>query len=164
MFFFHTSIGGMKHITTCYAVDCVLNTAGVIEDRNIFAKYKNPHISEFLAGERTDKDDDFVIFGDPITSRMLKKCLIFDKTHAEKLTLNIKFSKGKTEMQTFCSATRAWRKLTDSGVKVFWKKISHLKKKEEVLIQSHLPTRQQRLLRKMLKNLSRRIQVLLEKI
>lgn len=116
--FFHTSIGGMKHVTAYYAVDCVLNTAEVIEDRNIFAKYKNPHTSGFLAGERTDKDDDFIIFGDPITSRIIKKCLIFDKTLAEKLSLNIKFSKGITETQTISSATRAWRKLTDRGVKV----------------------------------------------
>jgi hypothetical protein len=116
--FFHTSIGGKKYITAYYVVDRVLDTAEAIKDRNIVANYKNPHISEFLSGERTDKDDDVVLFGDPITSRIIEKALIFDKTLAEKLSLNIKFPKGKTETQAIGSATRAWRELTDKDVEV----------------------------------------------
>jgi hypothetical protein len=117
-FFFHTSIGGKKYITAYYVVDRVLDTAEAIKGRNIVANYKNPHISEFLSGERTDKDDDVVLFGDPITSRIIEKALIFDKTLAEKLSLNIKFPKGKTETQAIGSATRAWRELTDKDVEV----------------------------------------------
>ena len=116
--FFHTSIGEKKYITAYYVVDRVLDTAEVIKDRNIVAKYKNPHISEFLSGKRTDKDDDVVLFGDPITSRIIEKPLIFDKTLAEKLSLNINFPKGKTETQTIGSATRAWRELTAKDVEV----------------------------------------------
>ncbi len=113
--FFHTSIGEKK-ITAYYVVDRVLDTAEAIKDRNIVAKYKNPHILEFLSGERTDKKDDVLLFGDPITSRILEKPLRFDKTLAEKLSLNIKFPKGKTETQAIGSATRAWRELTDKDV------------------------------------------------
>lgn len=118
MFFFHTSIGGKKYITAYYVVDRVLDTAEAIKDGNIVAKYKNPHILEFLSGKRIDKDDDVVLFGDPITSRILEKPLTFDKTLAEKLSLNVKFPKGKTETQAIGSATRNWRKLTDNDVEV----------------------------------------------
>jgi len=116
--FFHTSIGGKKYITAYYVVDRVLDTAEAIKDRNIVAKYKNPHILEFLSGERTDEDDDVIIFGDPITSRVLDRPLLFDKALAEKLSLNIKFPKGRTETQAIGSATRAWRELTDKDVEV----------------------------------------------
>ena len=51
--FFHTSIGGKKYITAYYVVDRVLDTAEAIKDRNIRVKYNNPHIREFLSGERT---------------------------------------------------------------------------------------------------------------
>jgi hypothetical protein len=95
-----------------------LDTAEAIKDRNILAKYKSPHISEFLSGERTDEYDDVILFGDPITSRILGKPLLFDRALAEKLSLTIKFPKGKTETQAIGSATRSWRELTDKDVEV----------------------------------------------
>lgn len=116
--FFHTGIGGKKFITAYYIVDRVLDTAEAIKDKNIVAKYKNPHILEFLSGERTDEDDDVVLFGDPITSRTLERPLLFDKTLAKKTSLNITFPKGKTETQAIGSATRAWRELADKDIKV----------------------------------------------
>jgi hypothetical protein len=116
--FFHTSIRGKKYITAYYVVDRVLDTAEAIKDRNILAKYKSPHISEFLSGERTDEYDDVILFGDPITSRILGKPLLFDRALAEKLSLTIKFPKGKTETQAIGSATRSWRELTDKDVEV----------------------------------------------
>ncbi len=116
--FFHTSIGEKKYITAYYVVGWVSDTAKAIEDRNIVAKYKNPHITEFLSGKRTDEDDNVVVFGDPITSRILERPLLFDKTLAEKLSLNIKFPKVRTETQAIGSATRQWRELTDKDVEI----------------------------------------------
>jgi hypothetical protein len=95
-----------------------LDTAEAIKDRNILAKYKSPHISEFLLRERTDEYDDVILFGDPITSRILGKPLLFDRALAEKLSLTIKFPKGKTETQAIGSATRSWRELIDKDVEV----------------------------------------------
>lgn len=111
--FFHTSIGGKKYITAYYVVDRVLDTSEAGKNKNIVAKYENPHILEFLAGERTDEDGDVILFGDPITSRILKRPLLFNKNLAEKLSLNIKFPKadGRTETQIIGSATRALREL-----------------------------------------------------
>lgn len=136
--FFHTSIGGKKYITAYYVVDRVLDTAETTKDRNIVAKYKNPHISEFLSGERTNVDD-VVLFGDPITSRILEKPLLFDKTLGEKLSLNIKFPKEKTETQAIGSATRAWRELTDKGVEVLLDAVK-LSEKEGVGMETILST------------------------
>jgi len=116
--FFHTSIRGKKFITAYYVVEKVLDTGEAVKDRNIIAKYKNPHILEFLRGEMTDGDDNAIIFGNPITSRVLDRPLLFDKALAEKLSLNIKFPKGRTETQVIGSATRAWRPLTDRDVEI----------------------------------------------
>jgi hypothetical protein len=123
--FFHTSIGGKKYVTAYYVVDRALDTAKAIKDRNIVAKYKNPHIhiKEFLSGERTDEDSDVVVFGDPITSRILERPLLFNKTLAEKLSLNIKFPRGRTETQAIGSATRQWRELTDEDIEIILKAI-----------------------------------------
>ena len=75
--FFHTSISGRKYITAYYVVERVLDTAEAIKNRNIVAKYKNPHILEFLSGERTGEGDDVILFGDPITSKILERPLLF---------------------------------------------------------------------------------------
>jgi RecB family endonuclease NucS len=44
--------------------------------------------------------------------------LLFDKALAEKLSLNIKFPRGRTETQAIGSATRSQRELTDRDVEV----------------------------------------------
>lgn len=114
--FFHTSIRARKYITAYYVTDRVLSTAQAAQDRNIVAKFRNPHILECLTGAR--HSDDAVLFGDPLTSRVLDKPLPFDISLAEKLSLNIRFAKGKTETQAIGSATRAWRRLTEADVTV----------------------------------------------
>ncbi len=116
--FFHNSKKRKKYITAYYVVDRALDTGVAIKDKNIVAKYKNPHILNFLSGKKANHDEDVVLFGDPISSRILERPLLFDKTLAEKLSLNIKFPEGKTETQIIGSATRQWRKLTDKDVEV----------------------------------------------
>ncbi len=124
--FFHTSIRGKKYITAYYLVDRVMDTAKAIKDRNIANKFNNPHITEFLAGERTDEDGDVVVFGDPITSRVLERPLLFNKELAEKLSLGIEFPKGRTETQIIGSATRSWRELTAGDVDILLDAIAHI--------------------------------------
>ncbi|MEN8262299.1 MAG: endonuclease NucS domain-containing protein [Nitrospirota bacterium] len=124
--FFHTSIGGRKYMTAYYVVDRVLDTTEVIQNKNITAKYRNPHISEFNS---SNKKDDVILFGDPITSRILKRPLLFNKTLSEKLSLNIKFQKGKTETQVIGSATRAHRKLSKKDVDILLKSFSTVEDK-----------------------------------
>jgi hypothetical protein len=128
--FFHTSIGGKKYITAYYVVDRVLDTAEVVKNKNIVAKYRNPHILEFLSRERTDEDGNVVLFGDPITSRIFDRPLLFNKNLAEKLSLNIKFPQadGRTETQVIGSATRAFRELKDRDVDVI---LNAIKSSEE---------------------------------
>lgn len=113
--FFHTSKHGKKYITAYYVVDRILNTSDACQDQAIRAKFKNPHIEEWLAGEPS-KDDDVIVFGDPITSHVLEKPLLFDKNLAENLSLDIKFQANKPAAQIISWATRAWRKLSDQDV------------------------------------------------
>ncbi len=114
--FFHTGINGNKYITAYYVVDRVLDSIAAIKDRNISAKYKNPHISDVASGKAISTDDDVLLFGDPIASRVLEKPLLFDIDLAKRLSLGISFPKGRTDAQSVGSATRAWRKLEDSDV------------------------------------------------
>jgi len=116
--FFHTTVRNKKYITAYYVVDRVLDTPEAVNDRNIVVKYKNPHIVDFLDPEREKYEEDVVLFGDPITSKVLDKPLLFDKSLAEKLSLDIKFPEGRTEEQSISSATRAWRELNKKDVDI----------------------------------------------
>jgi hypothetical protein len=91
--FFHTTIRNKKYITAYYVVDRVLDTPEAVKDRNIVAKYKNPHIVDFLDPEKGKYKEDVVLFGDPITSRVLDKPLLFDRSLAEKLSLILNIRK-----------------------------------------------------------------------
>lgn len=119
--FFHATIGGKKCITAYYVVDRVLDANTARENKNIMAKYKNDHLSF-----SDYKGDEVIVFGDPIESRVLKRPLPFDKALAQKLSLDIKFPKGKTETQAIGSATRAWRELTDKDVDILIKEIEKI--------------------------------------
>lgn len=124
--FFHTNMDGNKYITSYYVVDRVVYAKDAIKDENIVSKYKNPHILEHISGERTEKDNDVVVLGDPNKSRILTNPILFDKSLAQKLSLNIKFSQDKTELQSIGSATRPLRELSDNDVNILLGKIESL--------------------------------------
>lgn len=120
--FFHTSKHGKKFITAFYVVDRAIDTAAAACNKLISDKYKNPHIHEYLAGER-NYTDDVLLFGDPILSRIFEMPLLFDRKLANKLSLNIKFASDKSETQVIGSATRQWRKLTEEDAKVLFDEV-----------------------------------------
>jgi hypothetical protein len=115
--FFHTSIGGKKFITAYYVIDRVLDVMEACQDKAIRLKYKNHHLIDYLEGRKLAKDD-VIVFGDPITSYIFEKPLLFDRKLIDTLSLNIKFSANLTEARAVVSATRAWRQLTDEDVKI----------------------------------------------
>src|SRR5262249_1389015 len=109
--FFHTTIKGRKCITAYYTVARVSDTKDVVKNHDLTKKYHNPHIARWLGRlehKRRSSDDDVVVFGDPITSRIAAKPLPFDKALAKRLSLNIPFPKGRLESQAIGSATRSW--------------------------------------------------------
>lgn len=129
--FFHTSTRNRKYITAYYVVDRVIDTPEAVKDRNIMNKFNHPHLKEYLDSKEAKLENDCVLFGDPILSRILDKPLLFDKSLAEKLSLNINFSENRTETQTIGSATRSWRTLTDKDIKVLFKEIKKAEKSGE---------------------------------
>ena len=60
--FFHTTIRGRRYITAYYVVDRVLDTSETASIKAIRDKYQNPHIIEYLNGERRGEDD-AIFFG-----------------------------------------------------------------------------------------------------
>ena len=81
-------------------------------------------------GNRPKHVDDVVLFGDPITSRVFDRPLLFDRKLANKLSLNIKFSPSRSETQVIGSATRAWRKLTDADVSLLLNEVEAQESRE----------------------------------
>jgi hypothetical protein len=120
--FFHTNIAGRKAITAYYIVDRVMKVEDVAKDKELTTKFKNPHLKRYLK-ERTPKDNDVIVFGDPITSRVLRKPVFLDRELVSKLSLSIKFPKGRTETQAIGAATRAFRKLTSSDIGLLLRRI-----------------------------------------
>ena len=115
--FLHTTIRGRRYVTAYYVVDRVLDTSDAAASRPIVDKYQNPHIKEYLEGERRD-DDDAVLFGDPILSRKLPRPLLFNRALAERTSLNVPFKENSTDSQCISSATRQWRELDDKDVEM----------------------------------------------
>ncbi|HCR70056.1 MAG TPA: hypothetical protein DIW23_01310 [Anaerolineae bacterium] len=125
--FFHTSWGGKKYITAYFVVHSVLDTKIACEDKSISKKYKNPHILDYLE-KGSQFDEDAILFGDPIKSRVLDKPLLFDKELAKKLSLDIEFSDKFSDAQIIGSAARQWRQITDKDVDILLRSIDKNKK------------------------------------
>lgn len=123
--FLHTTIRGHKYITAYYIVDRVMDTSEAASKPMIVKKYKNPHILEYLNGERRGGED-VIVFGDPILSKKLDPPLKFDRTLAEKLSLDISFKEHTTDLQDIGSATRAWRPLTEEDVNTLFEEIKRV--------------------------------------
>ena len=92
------------------------------------AKYQNPHLIEYLNGERREFED-AVLFGDPILSKKLPHPLPFDRYLAEKLSLGIPFYDERTENQCVGSATRQWRVLENGAVQLLLEEIKNHEQK-----------------------------------
>jgi len=120
--FFHSTIRKRHFITAYFVVDRVLDTSQAASERAIADKYKNPHILEYLRGERRDEPD-AVLFGDPILSKKLLHPLPFDQALAGKTSLGIPFYEELTENQCIGSATRQWRVLTEADVETIREEI-----------------------------------------
>lgn len=134
--FFHTTINSKKYITAYYVVDRVLDTVVACRDSAIVTKYRNPHILEHREGQRplSKKDNDVVLFGDPIRSYALERPLHFNKALADKLSLNISFSSNRSESQIIGSATRSHRRLTDKDRQILIKAVDSQKEQYRPLL------------------------------
>lgn len=122
--FFHTAVHGAKCITAYYTIARVMDTKDVVKDPDLTSKYKNPHIALWQEAKQNSHGDDVMVFGDPITSRVLARPLPFDKKLVVRLSLNIPFPKGRPESLAIGSATRSWRQLTDKDVRILQRAMS----------------------------------------
>lgn len=126
--FLHTTLRGIRYITAYYVIDKILDTSVAVSNGDIVRKYENPHLKEYIKGDRRNGDD-VIVFGDPILSQKLKRPLPFNQELAEKLSLRIQFKEDYTENQCIGSSTRTWRELSDSDVQVLMEEIR--KKRDE---------------------------------
>lgn len=116
IFFHHTAKGRGKCITAYYAVARVMATEDVVKTPALTSKFKSAHIERWIAGERNP--DDVMVFGDARLSRILSNPLPFNRKLVERLSLKIRFPKGRLESRVIADATREWRELTVEDVRV----------------------------------------------
>jgi len=122
--FFHIGRHQKRYVTAYYVVDRVLDTTAAGSDPAIRTKYRNPHLLEFAAGHnRSESEQDAILFGDPITSRILYPPLSLERELIDRLSLGVKYPANRTEMQALSSATRQWRSLTDTDKDLLLKAI-----------------------------------------
>lgn len=100
-----------------------MDTKDVAKDPDLSCKFNNPHIARWREDKENSRDD-VIVFGDPITSKIVARPLPFDEQLAKRLSLNIPFPNGRLESQAIGSATRSWRHLTDKDVRVLQKAIT----------------------------------------
>ena len=122
--FFHTTLKGQKCITAYYVVDRVMPTKDAVKLPEILAKFKNPHLERYQAYKRVPWKNDTLVFGDPVTSRVLETPLPFNRRLASRLSLGIRFPKGRPEAQCIGPATRNWRQLSEKDVRVLFGEIA----------------------------------------
>jgi hypothetical protein len=123
VFFHHTAKGQNKFIAAYYVVRRVEATKDVVKDHALTSKFKSPHIARWLAGER--KPDDVMVFGDSRLSKVFDNPLPFSRKLAERLSLNIRFPRGRLESRAIADATREWRELTNQDVRILRSAIKH---------------------------------------
>ena len=129
--FFHTTLKGQKCITAYYVVDRVMPTKDAVKLPEILAKFKNVHLERYQSYKRVPWKNDTLVFGDPVTSRVLEKPLPFNKRLASRLSLAIRFPKGRLESQAIGAATRSWRPLSEKDVRVIFGEIARSRQAAE---------------------------------
>jgi hypothetical protein len=117
-----------KVITAYFVVQETMLTKDAVNDEAIIAKYHNPHISRTI-NEGVLYDNDVILFGDPIRSKILEIPLPFDRPLSSKLTLDIPFQENRSDNQCISSATRAWRELSAQDIKVLLESIKLLEER-----------------------------------
>ena len=122
--FFHTSRKGKRIITAYYVVEKVMATEDAKRDKLIKYKYENPH----LYHEKL-YNNDTIVFGNPIYSRVLKRPLILTTKILNKLSKPPRLNPNqKEQLAAITSALRNWKELTDKDVNFL---LSEIKKNEE---------------------------------
>lgn len=123
MMFFHTTAKIGRCITAYYVADRVLDVEDAAKNNLIRRKYRNPHIGDYLTGQVDPQEDNAILFGDPILSKVLTRPLPFDRKLAKSLSLGIPFTKARSDAACITSATRQWRELARSDVRLLRREI-----------------------------------------
>ena len=121
--FFHTSRKGKRVITAYYVVEKVMDTEDAKRDRLIISKYKNPHLHR-----EELYNNDTIVFGNPIYSRVLKRPFVLTPGILSKLSNPPRLNPDQTELAAISSALRNWKELTDKDVQFL---LSQIEKNEE---------------------------------
>lgn len=116
--FFHTTIRGKRYITAYFVVEQVMVTADAKQNTLITTKYSNPHLS---LEEVTE--DDTIVFGNPITSYILKRPFELSKTLLNQLSRKPNFNSEQTDLGAITSALRAWKELSEKDVQYLLQEI-----------------------------------------
>lgn len=123
--FFHTTIQNMRYITAYYFVEEVMDINKAREDSTIVTKYNNPH----LRSVQYHRDNEVIVFGNPIKSLILQIPLEINKALLRELNIPFNPSKNQTELAAISSRLRNWVRLDANQADLLRKKIDDLNQK-----------------------------------
>lgn len=110
--FFHTTKRGKKVITAYYIVEYALPTEQAKKDNRISSKYNNPHLKKNVLA-----NNDAIVFGNPITSLILRRPLEITREVIEGLPKKkLNLSEKQTELGAVSSTLRNWIKLDEKDI------------------------------------------------
>lgn len=122
--FFHTSRRGKRVITAYYVVERVMPTEMAKADELITSKYRNPHLHR----KEPYDENDTIVFGDPIRSRVLKRPFVLTPEALSKLSKPPKLNQSLGELAAIAIALKQWKQLSEKDVELL---LSEIRKNEE---------------------------------
>lgn len=115
----------MRYITAYYFVEEVMDINKAREDSTIVTKYNNPH----LRSVQYHRDNEVIVFGNPIKSLILQIPLEINKALLRELNIPFNPSKNQTELAAISSRLRNWVRLDANQADLLRKKIDDLNQK-----------------------------------
>ncbi len=122
--FFHTMRKGKRVITAYYVVEQVLPVPQAKANKLIMTKYRNPHLLE-----SNNVENETIVFGNPITSNILRKPVELTIELLNKLSRKPNLNPSQTETAAITSALRQWKKLSDADVELL---LSYIEAGQEI--------------------------------
>ncbi|MDI3311338.1 MAG: endonuclease NucS [Thermoanaerobacterium sp.] len=123
--FFHKSIYDKRFITAYYYVEEVDLVRNLMNDPFISKKFNNPHLKKH---ENQLDDNETIVFGNPIRSKILDKPLEITPILLNQLSKKANLNPKLTPLAAISSALRTWKELSDEDVRLLLRLINENEK------------------------------------
>lgn len=114
--FFHKTVYDKRYITAYYLIEEVHLVKDVLKDQLIIEKYKNHHLQNKNINELAQ--DETIVFGDPIRSKVLGVPLEITEKLLSELSRPAKLNPNQSLLAAMSSSLRTWKKLNKTDIRM----------------------------------------------